>query len=83
MRNNVPSGYGFKYSFSFTSGDWKGIKYKATNGGLGKFDDVVKCSDNGQTVDCSVDLKPQQAVGFALEPGYSRYFSYSNNYYSL
>ena len=79
----MPRGYGFKYSFSFTSGDWKGIKYKNTDGGIGKFDDVVKCSDNGQTVDCSVDLKPQQAVGFALEPGYSRYFSYMNNYYSL
>ena len=45
MRNDVPGDYstGLKFSFRFKKNDWDGIKYKNTYGGVGSFDDAVKC----------------------------------------
>ena len=80
MRNNCPDLASFTFNFSFTSADWSHKKHVVATKSLGSFDDAVKCTDNGQTVSCSVKLMPQDAVGFVLEPGYSQYFSYSNKF---
>jgi len=64
MRNDVPGDYstGLKFSFRFKKSDWDGVKYKNTYGGVGSFDDAVKCKDVNQgssvIADCEVKLAP-------------------------
>mmetsp|Transcript_3792 Transcript_3792/g.4357 ORF Transcript_3792/g.4357 Transcript_3792/m.4357 type:complete len:82 (+) Transcript_3792:1729-1974(+) len=81
MRNNVPSGYKFTWTFNFTNEDWADIKH--VKGGMADFKEKVKCTVGAKNTECKVDLMPQESLAFVLEPLYSNYFSYSQDYSSL